>query len=248
MIRPARALLTTLTLAVLPLAGCSAADGSGGTQSTTTCKETMRDLVDEAAANPDAPTVTTTPAACEGFTDAELEDMAGDVVAEQLGDAFDDALETTDVDGETAGTDTSSGLKVGESYAYDDGFTVTVDSISEITEFGEWDERPEPGQTAFRVTVTFDNGTAAPVDLDDVFLEAEGATNGGAVEYFYVEAGSKEIAGRIDAGVTTTKTSDFVIDDAYGSKILITVSRLGEDTDWTVADPEWTGTITKAGQ
>ncbi|AUH38888.1 hypothetical protein CXR04_00255 [Streptomyces sp. CMB-StM0423] len=63
-----------------------------------------------------------------------------------------------------------------------------------------------------------------------------------------METGSKEIAGRIDAGVKTTKTSEFVIDDSYGSKVRVTLSRVTGDTDWTATDPEWTGTITKAGR
>ncbi|WP_159072227.1 hypothetical protein [Streptomyces sp. CMB-StM0423] len=67
-----------------------------------------------------------------------------------------------------------------EQRGHQDGFTATVDSISEITEFGEWDDPPPAGQTPFRVTMTLDNRTAAPVDLDEMFLEAEGATNGAA--------------------------------------------------------------------
>ncbi|OUD04249.1 hypothetical protein [Streptomyces swartbergensis] len=65
-----------------------------------------------------------------------------------------------------------------------------LDSIRQITRFGEYDSRPEAGHIPFRVTFTVSNGTDKPYDLDDLSATAEGGTTGGQPESLYVTVGS----------------------------------------------------------
>ena len=134
-------------------------------------------------------------------------------------------------------------LKFGQTFTWDDGVKVTVDSAKTITEFGEFDDRPEGGERLFRVNVTVDNGSKKPVDLEEFGVLVTGATNGGDAEIAFVEKGAKEMSGRLAPGVKDTKTSDWSLAKEYGSQVLVTVTRMSEDADFFAQDPEWTGPI-----
>lgn len=221
--RPIAATIAALTIA-LTAAAC--ADNGTVTRSTGSCKEAIRTATGDE-----------TPEPCKGFTDAEVQDMAAEIANETTDTA--DAEPPTD---ENSTPPADNSLTVGDTYTYEDGLAVTIDSIKPVTKFGEYDSRPEQGQAAFRVTVTVHNGTNQPIDLDNVYVQAEGATNGGEALDLYVEAGSKDMTGRLAAGVKTTKTAEYAIDSQYGKTILVTVSRF-DVTDWDLTDPEWTGDI-----
>ncbi|MCM1972310.1 hypothetical protein [Streptomyces sp. G1] len=138
-------------------------------------------------------------------------------------------------------------LAVGDTFAYTDGIKAKVDSISTITQYGEYDDKPDADQQAFRVTFTITNGTKKPYDLDNFSYDAQGATTGGQTESLYVETGSKEIAGRLAPGRSGTFTSEYAIDKADGKEIVFTLSRM--DDEWLESgkflgeDPNWTGSI-----
>ncbi|WP_407563328.1 hypothetical protein [Streptomyces sp. 184] len=215
----------------LPLTACGS-DGGTISQSKGSCKDAIRDLVNDPDAAGDEK-----PPACEGFSDAELEDMAKEVVGDELGDSLDE--EPAD---DKPAADTS--LKVGETFTYDDGLAITVDSIKEFSDFGEFDYPPENGDTAFRINFTFDNGTKKPFALDDLYVSVEGTTNGGMAEGNYWENGSKEITGRVAPGVTTTGTSDHALADKYGRDVVVMIGRLDEGADPMMDDLEWSGSIT----
>lgn len=223
-----RPIAAAVVAAVLTLTAAACADDGGTvTKSAGSCREAIKTATGDE-----------TPEPCKGFTEAEVQDMAADVAADS---ADTSAAEPSAEDSSEPAAEASTGLTVGDTFTYDDGLAVTVDSIKTLTQFGEFDTRPESGQTAFRVTVTVNNGTGKPVDLSNLYLAAAGATNGGDAIDLYVEAGSKDMTGRLAGGVKTTKTGQYAIDNQYGKKILVTVSRL--DADWDTPNPEWTGDI-----
>jgi hypothetical protein len=228
-----RAIAAAVAALALPLTACGS-DGGTVSQSKGSCKDAMRDAIEKPDAAGDE-----TPAPCRGFTDAELEDMAKEVVGDELGDSLD--LDTDEPADETPAADTS--LEVGQTFTYDDGLAITVDSIKEFSDFGDYDYPPENGDTAFRVNLTFDNGTKAPFSLDDLYVSVEGTTNGGMAEGNYWESGSKEITGRVAPGVTTTGTSDHTLAAKYGREIVVTIGRLDEGADPMMDDLEWSGSI-----
>ncbi|WP_030878700.1 hypothetical protein [Streptomyces sp. NRRL S-1868] len=133
-------------------------------------------------------------------------------------------------------------LKVGDTFKYDDGLKVTVAGIQRFTQFGEYDVKPDPSETPFRINIKFENGGKQPVNLDDFSVNGQGATKGGDAEFTAFDAGSKEIAGRLAPGQSDTKTSDGVLDKKYGSQLLVTVSRMDE-ANMLDEDPNWTGPI-----
>ncbi|MFH9569726.1 hypothetical protein ACH4MG_04135 [Streptomyces sp. NPDC017454] len=138
-------------------------------------------------------------------------------------------------------------LAVGDTFAYTDGLKVKVDSITTITKWGEYDTKPEVGQTPFRVTWTVTNGTKKPYDLDQFGYQAQGATTGGETESLYVEVGSKQMTGRLAAGRSGTFTSEYSLAKTDGKDVLFTMTRMDEqwleDGSFLAEDPNWTGTI-----
>ncbi|MDX3385209.1 hypothetical protein PV682_27580 [Streptomyces niveiscabiei] len=138
-------------------------------------------------------------------------------------------------------------LAVGDTFAYSDGLKTKVDSISTITKWGEYDTKPDPDMTPFRVTFTITNGTKKAYDLDGFGYNAEGATTGGQTEFLYVEAGSKQADGRLAAGRSATFTAEYSLAKSDGKEVLFTMSR--SDDAWLQSgsflgdDPNWTGTI-----
>lgn len=228
-----RTIAAAVAALALPLTACGD-DGGTISQSKGSCEDAIRKAIEKPEAAGDE-----TPPPCRGFTDAELEDMAKNVVGDELGDSLD--LDTEDPAEEKPAADTS--LTVGQTYTYEDGLAVTVDSIKTITEIGEYDYQPEPGEQPFRVNLTIDNGTGAPYSLDDLFAEVEGATNGGTADPVMIETGAKELTGRLGAGVRTTGTSDGVLEEKYGKDVVVIVTRTDEDS-WDMDAPEWSGSIT----
>ncbi|MDW4910910.1 hypothetical protein RB628_37750 [Streptomyces sp. ADMS] len=138
-------------------------------------------------------------------------------------------------------------LAVGDAFAYTDGLKAMVDSIRTITRFGEYDTKPDANQIPFRVTFTITNGTKKPYDMDSFSYDAQGATTGGQSEFLYVEADSKQMAGRLAVGRSATFTSEYSIAKSDGKDIVFTMSRT--DDAWLESgsflgdDPNWTGTI-----
>ncbi len=243
--RARRAATALVTAAALTLTATACGGSSSGTKTANagSCKQALQKDFDKAMADPEAPSATETPAACQGVTDAELKEIVGDLVEKEMKEGMEDALDGGAAGGDNPDQEAATELKVGDTYTYGDGLAVTVDSIQKLTEFGEYGDKPSADETAFRVSVTIDNGTKKPFDLDETFMNAEGATNGGQVNFIYVEKGSKPITGRVAPGVKTTKTSEFSIADQYGDKVLVTFTRMGSDADPFAEDPAWTGDI-----
>ncbi|MEV7082387.1 hypothetical protein AB0N88_28240 [Streptomyces sp. NPDC093516] len=138
-------------------------------------------------------------------------------------------------------------LAVGDTFAYTDGLKVKVDSIRQITRFGEYDSRPEAGQIPFRITFTVTNGTDKPYDLDDLGATAEGGTTGGQTSSLYVTVGSKEKGGRLAPGRAGTFTEEYSIAKSDASSVVFSTSRFDEawleQSVWRGEGPHWTGAI-----
>lgn len=227
-----RTIAAAVAALALPLTACGS-DGGTISQSKGSCEDAIRKAIEKPESAGDQ-----TPPPCRGFTDAELEDMAKNVVGDELGDSLD--LDTEDPADEKPAADTT--LEVGQTFTYDDGLAVTVDSIEEFTDFGEFDYPPEDGETAFRINLTFDNGTKKPFALDDLYITVEGATNGGMASGGYWENGSKEITGRLAPDISTTGTSDHTLAAKYGRDVVVTIGRLDEP-GLMLDDLEWSGSI-----
>ncbi|MFD5491647.1 hypothetical protein ACFWH4_01565 [Streptomyces sp. NPDC127091] len=136
----------------------------------------------------------------------------------------------------------ATGLKFGESYTWPDGLKVTVVGAKVFTDYDpELLESAEPGETDFRVSLKLENGGKAPVDLGDLSLIIEGATNGGEAAFTIFENGSQPLEGRLAPGVTATKNNDNVLETKYGKKIVVTVQRSSDD--FSLDFPEFTGEI-----
>ncbi|MFC5668547.1 hypothetical protein ACFP3U_37045, partial [Kitasatospora misakiensis] len=78
-----RTIAAAVAALALPLTAC-ASDGGTVSQSKGSCKDAIRDLVKDPDAAGDEK-----PPACEGFTDAELEDMAKEVLGDELAGSLD---------------------------------------------------------------------------------------------------------------------------------------------------------------
>ncbi|MEW2546586.1 hypothetical protein AB0910_12535 [Streptomyces sp. NPDC047002] len=134
-------------------------------------------------------------------------------------------------------------LAVGDTFAYNDGVKMAVNSIKTLTKFGEYDVGPDPDEYGFRITWTITNGTKKPLSLDDWSVEAEGASSGGSLEMLTVDDGSKEMTGRIAAGGRGTFTGEYAIHKADGKSIVVTATRLDTSDGLLDEDPHWTGDI-----
>lgn len=136
-----------------------------------------------------------------------------------------------------------TGFKFGESYTWPDGLKVSVVNAKVFTDYDpDLLESPEPGNTDFRVTLELANTGKAPVDLGDLSLIIEGATNGGEASFTSFGKGSLPLEGRLAPGVTATKNNDNVLESKYGKKIVVTVQRSSENFDLDF--PEFSGEIT----
>ncbi|WP_405461719.1 hypothetical protein OG786_29590 [Streptomyces sp. NBC_00101] len=134
----------------------------------------------------------------------------------------------------------STNLAFGKSYAWADGLEVTV---LDATVFSDWDEyeEPDPKSTEFRVRLKLDNKSKAPVDLSDITILVDGATNGGQSFSSTFEKGSAPLEGRLAPGVSAVKTDDNALERRYGRDVVITVQRTSDD-GFDVF-PEFAGTI-----
>ncbi|MGW7688801.1 hypothetical protein ACWGMA_07895 [Streptomyces asiaticus] len=135
----------------------------------------------------------------------------------------------------------STGLAFGKSYRWPDGLEVSVTSAKTVTEFGEYDSKPDPNETGFRVELKLTNKGKAAVKLDGLSLITEGATNGGEAASTTYDVGSEPLEGRLAPGLTVTKNDDEVLGTKYGRKIVVTVQRASENFD--LEFPEFTGSI-----
>lgn len=241
--RARRAAAALAATAALTLTAACGTGGSGTkTTDTASCKHEIEKLFKDAATDPEAVENSEKPAACEGFTDTEFEKMTKEVMAKKIDDAFDEAAgDLPGAGAEDAAAQTE--LAVGDTYTYDDGLAVTIDSIDKLTQFGEYDDKPAADETGFRINITIENGTKKPFNLEETYLDVQGATNGGEVFMLYVEEGSKEMVGRLAPGVKTTKTAEFALGNEYGKTIVATFSRMDSGADMMASDPNWTGDI-----
>ncbi|MBO3681685.1 hypothetical protein [Streptomyces sp. NEAU-YJ-81] len=135
----------------------------------------------------------------------------------------------------------STGLTFGKAYRWPDGLEVSVTSAKVVTEFGEYDSKPDANETGFRVELELANKGKAAVKLDDLSLITEGATNGGEAASTTYDVGSEPLEGRLAPGITVTKNDDEVLETKYGKKIVVTVQRASENLD--LEFPEFSGTI-----
>ncbi|WP_151482349.1 hypothetical protein [Streptomyces albicerus] len=134
-------------------------------------------------------------------------------------------------------------LKLGESYTWLDGVKTSVTKIERITgPYQQGDTRPDTDETLFRVHIAFSNGADIPVKLDEFSTFIDGATNGGEAAIGSYQAGEEPIVGRLAPGGNVTKTAEYIIDDKYGTKVVVTVQR-GKEASEPGGYPEFTGTI-----
>ncbi|MFJ8923828.1 hypothetical protein ACIREK_30675 [Streptomyces sp. NPDC102415] len=134
----------------------------------------------------------------------------------------------------------STGLAFGKPYAWPDGLEVTV---VEAKIFSDWDEYEEadPKNTEFRIRLKLENKSQQAVDLSDISVLVDGATNGGQASSSTFSKGSAPLEGRLAPGVSAVKTDDNTLEKRYGRDIVVTVQRTSDD-GFDVF-PEFTGTI-----
>ncbi len=134
----------------------------------------------------------------------------------------------------------STGLTFGKSFAWPDGLEVTVVEAKVFTDWDEYEE-PNPKSTEFRIRLKVDNKTRQAVDLDELSVLVDGATNGGTASSSSFTKGSAPLEGRIAPGVSAVKTDDNALEKRYGKDIVVTVQRVSDDGFETF--PEFTGTV-----
>lgn len=134
----------------------------------------------------------------------------------------------------------SSDLPFGKAYAWPDGLEVTVLEAKVFTDWDEYEE-PDPKNTEFRIRLKVDNKSEASVDLSQLSILVDGATNGGTAASSSFAKGSAPLEGRIASGVSAVKTDDNALEKRYGKDIVVTVQRATDDGFEVF--PEFTGTI-----
>lgn len=131
-------------------------------------------------------------------------------------------------------------LAFGKPFAWPDGLEVTVLEAKVFTDWDEFEE-PDPKAHEFRVRVKVDNKSDRSVDLDELSVSVDGATNGGTADLTIFSKNSAPFEGRLAKGVSAVKTSDHSLEKRYGKDIVVTVQRTTADD--VLAFPEFTGTI-----
>lgn len=131
-------------------------------------------------------------------------------------------------------------LAFGKPFAWPDGLEITV---LDAKLFSDWDEyeEPDPKSNEFRIRLKVDNKSEGSVDLSDLSIMVDGATNGGTAASSSFTKGSAPLEGRIASGVSAVKTADNVLEKRYGKDIVVTVQRVTDDGFEVF--PEFTGTI-----
>ncbi|MFE9850365.1 hypothetical protein ACFYPN_16350 [Streptomyces sp. NPDC005576] len=145
-----------------------------------------------------------------------------------------------DADGTGGDGGPSANLAFGKPYAWPDGLEVTVLDATVFSDWSEYEE-PDPKSTEFRVRLRLDNKSKAPVDLSDITIMVDGATNGGQSFSSAFERGSAPLEGRLAPGVSAVKTDDNALETRYGRDVVVTVQRTSDDG--IDVFPEFTGTI-----
>ncbi|MGC5534198.1 hypothetical protein [Streptomyces sp. SR-10] len=145
-------------------------------------------------------------------------------------------------DGDGAGSDggPSTDLPFGKAYAWPDGLEVTVLDAKVFTDWDEYEEA-DPKNTEFRIRLKVDNKSEGSVDLNQLSIMVDGATNGGTAASSSFTKGSAPLEGRIASGVSAVKTDDNALEKRYGKDIVVTVQRATDDGFEVF--PEFTGTI-----
>ncbi|MFH8867192.1 hypothetical protein [Streptomyces griseus] len=134
----------------------------------------------------------------------------------------------------------STDLPFGKAYAWPDGLEVTVLEAKVFTDWDEY-EKPDPKNTEFRIRLRVDNKSEASVDLSELSILVDGATNGGTAASSSFTKGSAPLEGRIASGVSAVKTDDNALEKRYGKDIVVTVQRATDDGFEVF--PEFTGII-----
>lgn len=162
---------------------------------------------------------------------------------DQADDDADEADEADeDTDGDDSGNSLEGDLAVGDTYTWDDtGVSVTVDEVTERTEFGEYDFFTE-GATAFSVGLTIANDGDGPIDLMDIAVIVRGATSGGDVN-FDGASDDLELSGRLAAGESVSGTWSDSINEEYGRDLLITIGYWHDGESMMAEDPKWLASI-----
>ncbi|MGQ4353136.1 hypothetical protein [Streptomyces drozdowiczii] len=134
----------------------------------------------------------------------------------------------------------STDLEFGKAYAWPDGLEVTVLEAKTFTDWSEYEE-PDSKSNEFRIRLKLDNKSGQSVNLDDISVLVDGATNGGEASSSSWEKGSAPLEGRLAPGVSAVKTDDNSLEKRYGKAIVVTVQRSSDDG--LMAFPEFNGTI-----
>ncbi|MFI5739211.1 hypothetical protein ACIA9I_12650 [Streptomyces anulatus] len=134
----------------------------------------------------------------------------------------------------------STDLPFGKSYAWPDGLEVTVLDAKVFTDWDEYEEA-DPKSTEFRIRLKVDNKSEGSVDLNQLSIMVDGATNGGTAASSSFTKGSAPLEGRIASGVSAVKTDDNALEKRYGKDIVVTVQRATDDGFEVF--PEFTGMI-----
>jgi hypothetical protein len=135
-------------------------------------------------------------------------------------------------------------LQFGQTYTWPDGVKATVTEAKVFTAYDKSiDEKPTPGAVDYQVMVKVTNGSHVPLDLGNLSVITEGATNGGEASITGWTNAAPGFEGRLAPGVTVTKADQETLQNKFGRKIVVTVQRTSADS--TVMDfPEFTGSIT----
>lgn len=133
----------------------------------------------------------------------------------------------------------------GGTYTWADGVKVTVTEAKVFTAYDKsLDEGPTAGSTDYQVMVKVTNGGRTPLDLSNLSVISEGATNGGEAMILPVNNAAPGLEGRLAPGVTVIKADAESLGTKFGRKIVVTVQRTGTDNISLMDSPEFTGSIT----
>ncbi|MFB8382367.1 hypothetical protein [Streptomyces rubiginosohelvolus] len=148
----------------------------------------------------------------------------------------------SEADGSGTGGDggPSKDLPFGKAYTWPDGLEVTVLDAKVFTDWDEYEEA-DPSSTEFRIRLKVGNKGTGSVDLSELSIMVDGATNGGTAASSSFTRGSAPLEGRLASGVSAVKTDDNTLEKRYGRDVVVTVQRTTDDGFEVF--PEFTGTI-----
>lgn len=144
-----------------------------------------------------------------------------------------------------AGHADSLSKQFGQTYAWLDGVKVSVTEAKIFTDYDKSiGEKATPGTTDYEVMIKVTNGGHVPVDLSDLSVITEGATNGGEASLLPVSNAAPGLEGRLAPGVTVIKADTESLENKFGRRIVVTVQRTVPGSIELQASPEFTGSIT----